>query len=51
MKRFRVTIEYDQEDSEVPIAEEELHWIDGGIDIPTLNDGNGCNLTIKVELV
>lgn len=48
--RVRVILEYDYEDPDAwdPV-EEAKHWTEGGIDCPTLNDGTGCNLTVKAE--
>jgi hypothetical protein len=48
----RVTIEYDYEDPDAFDPEEEArHWKEGGIDVATLNDGDGVNLTVKAEKI
>lgn len=50
--RVRVTIEYDYEDPEAFTPEEEAkHWRTGGIDCPTLEDGEDVNLTVKAEKI
>lgn len=49
-KFVEVTIRYPREDTEVPLSEEQRHWEEGGIDIPTLRDGDG-ECTIKVAEV
>lgn len=50
--RVRVTIEYDYEDPSAfdPILEGK-HWMEGGIDCPTLNDGDGCDVSVKAEQI
>lgn len=50
--RVRITIEYDYEDPDAFTPEDEAnHWKTGGIDMPALEDGNGCNATVKAEVI
>lgn len=50
--RVRVTIEYDYEDPEAyDEVTEVAFWRKAEIDCPTLDDGDGCNLTVKAEQI
>lgn len=50
--RVRVTMEYDYEDPEAWGEDTEADfWRKGEIDCPTLEDGEGVNLTVKAEKI